>query len=75
VHIVSDDPVGTRRLKELFVSKGLNVACFTTAAEYIVAQRDDRPACLILPASRDRLEAGSSGASVLMGVTLISRSD
>jgi FixJ family two-component response regulator len=48
VHIVSDDPVGTRRLTELFVSKGLNVACFTTAAEYIVAPRDDRPACLIL---------------------------
>jgi FixJ family two-component response regulator len=48
VHIVSDDPVGTRRLTELFVSKGFNVASFTTAAEYIVAQRDDRPACLIL---------------------------
>jgi hypothetical protein len=30
------------------VSKGLSVACFTTAAEYIVAQRDERPACLIL---------------------------
>jgi FixJ family two-component response regulator len=48
VHIVSDDAIGTRRLTELFVSKGLNVACFTTAAEYIVVQRDDRPACLIL---------------------------
>jgi FixJ family two-component response regulator len=48
VYFVSDDPVGTRRLTELFVSKGLRVACFTTAAEYIVAQRDERPACLIL---------------------------
>jgi FixJ family two-component response regulator len=48
VHIVSNDPVGTKRLTEFFLSKGVNVACFRTAAEYIVAQRDDRPACLIL---------------------------
>jgi FixJ family two-component response regulator len=48
VQIVSNDPVGTKKLTELFRSKGVNVACFRTAADYIVAQRDDRPACLIL---------------------------
>jgi FixJ family two-component response regulator len=48
VHIVSNDPVGTKRLTEFFLSKGLNVTRFRTAAEYIAAQRDDRPACLIL---------------------------
>jgi FixJ family two-component response regulator len=48
VHIVSNDPIETKRLTKLFLSKRLNVACFRNAAEYIVAQRDDRPACLIL---------------------------
>jgi FixJ family two-component response regulator len=48
VHIVSNDPVGTKKLTEFFLSKGVDVACFGTAAEYIVAQRDDRPSCLIL---------------------------
>src|SRR5215475_6089381 len=48
VHIVSNDPVGTKRLTHFFQSKGLSVACFRTAAKYIVAQRDDRPTCLIL---------------------------
>jgi FixJ family two-component response regulator len=44
VHIVSRK----KRLIQFFLSKGLRVACFRTAAEYIAAQRDDRPACLIL---------------------------
>jgi FixJ family two-component response regulator len=48
VHIVSSNPVGTKRLTKFFLSKGLNVACFRTAAAYIAAQRDQRPACLIL---------------------------
>lgn len=48
VHIVSNDPVGTNRLARVFLSKGLTVACFRTAAEYIAAQRDNRPTCLIL---------------------------
>src|ERR1700729_920845 len=48
VHIVSNDPIRTKRLTELFLSNGVNVTCFSTAAEYIVAERDDRPACLIL---------------------------
>ena len=48
VHIVSNDSVGTKRLILFFLSKRLSVACFRTAAEYIAAQRDERPACLIL---------------------------
>jgi len=48
VHIVSDNSVGTKRLTKFFASKGLNVSAFRTAAEYIAAQRDWRPACLIL---------------------------
>jgi FixJ family two-component response regulator len=48
VHIVSNDPIGTKRLTHFFQSKGLSVICFRTAAKYIAAQRDDRPTCLIL---------------------------
>ena len=48
VHIVSNDPIERKSLTEFFLSKGLNVGCFRTAAEYIVAHRDSRPACLIL---------------------------
>jgi len=48
VHIVSNDSSGTRKLNQFFVSRGLDVVAFRTAAEYIVAKRDNRPACLIL---------------------------
>jgi len=48
IHIVSNDPAGTKRLAGFFLSKGLTVACFRTAAEYVATQRDNRPACLIL---------------------------
>lgn len=48
VHIVSNNGAGTKRLAHFFQSKRLRVACFRTAAEYVAAQRDDRPACLIL---------------------------
>jgi FixJ family two-component response regulator len=48
VHIVRNDPVGTKRLTEFFASKGLSVVAFRTAAEYLAAARDDRPTCLIL---------------------------
>jgi FixJ family two-component response regulator len=48
VHIVRADPVGTKNLKEFFVSKGLSVVTFRSAAEYMSAQRDDRSTCLIL---------------------------
>src|SRR5262249_32164394 len=48
VHIISDNPSGTKRLTKFLASKGLTVSTFPTAAEYIVAQRDGRPACLIL---------------------------
>ena len=48
VHIVSNDPAATKRLTEMFLSKGVNTACFETAAEYLEVERDDRPACLIL---------------------------
>jgi FixJ family two-component response regulator len=48
VHLVRSDPVETTRLKEFFVSNGMSVATFRTAAEYIAAGRNDRPTCLIL---------------------------
>src|SRR5215813_8119594 len=48
VHIVSNDSLGTKKLNQFFVSRGLDVVAFRTAAEYIVAKRDNRPACLIL---------------------------
>jgi FixJ family two-component response regulator len=48
VQIVSNEPAGTKRLIQFFLSKGLNVDCFRTGAEYLAAQRDARPACLIL---------------------------
>ena len=71
VHIVSNDPGGTKKLTQLFVSRGLEVLVFRTAAAYIVAQRDGRPACLILDLilpDLDGLEiqrrlAGSGGPS------------
>jgi FixJ family two-component response regulator len=48
VHIVRNDPTGTKRLAEFFASKGLSVVTFGTASEYMAAARDDRPTCLIL---------------------------
>jgi len=76
VHIVSNDPVGTKRLTNFFASKGLNVATFRTAAEYIGSQRDGRPACLILDfilPGLDALEIQSmladSGAPPIIFVT------
>lgn len=48
VHIVSNDSLGTRKLNQFFVSRGLDVVAFRTAGEYVVAKRDNRPACLIL---------------------------
>jgi FixJ family two-component response regulator len=48
VHILRSDHAGTKRLTEFFVSKGFSVVSFRTAAEYMAAQRDDRPTCLIL---------------------------
>jgi len=73
VHIVSDDPGGTKRLTKFLASKGLTVTTFANAAEYNVAQRDDRPACLILDLvlpDLDGLEvqkrlAGSGGPPII----------
>ena len=48
VHLVRKDLAGTKRLTEFFAAKGINVAAFRTAAEYIAAGRDDRPTCLVL---------------------------
>src|SRR5277367_4756849 len=48
VHLVRKDAAGTKRLTEFFLSKGISVAAFKTANEYIAAGRDDRPSCLIL---------------------------
>jgi len=48
LHLVRNDLAGTKRITEFFVSKGLSVAAFKTAAQYIAAGRDERPTCLIL---------------------------
>jgi FixJ family two-component response regulator len=56
VHIVRNDPAGTKSLTEFLVSKGLSVVTFTTAAEYMAAPRDDRPSCLILDLSLPDLD-------------------
>jgi FixJ family two-component response regulator len=48
VHLVRNDLGGPTRLTDFFLSKGMHVAAFRSAAEYIAARRDDRPACLIL---------------------------
>ena len=48
VHLVRNDLGGTTRLTDFFLSKGIHVAAFRSAAEYVAARRDDRPACLIL---------------------------
>jgi FixJ family two-component response regulator len=48
VYLVRNDLLGTKRLTHLFVSKGMSVAAFRTAAEYIALKRDRRPAWLIL---------------------------
>ena len=48
VHLVRNDLGGTTRLTDFFLSKGIHVAAFSSAAEYVAARRDDRPACLIL---------------------------
>src|SRR5262245_39254229 len=48
VHLVRNDLNGTQKLADFFQSKGMSVAAFRTAGEYIAAARDDRPACLIL---------------------------
>ena len=76
VHIVGSNPAGTKRLSKFFLSKGLSVACFRTATEYIAAHRDERPACLILdliPPDLDGLKIQSrlvdSGAPPVVFVT------
>ena len=48
VHLVRGDPAGARRLSDLLLSQGMQVAAFSTAAEYLAAGRDERPACVIL---------------------------
>ena len=48
LHLVRNDLAGTKKLTEFFVSKGISVAAFRTATEYIAAGRDDRPTCLVL---------------------------
>jgi FixJ family two-component response regulator len=48
LHLVRNDLPGTKRLTEFFVSKGLSVAAFRTAAQYIASGRDERPTCLVL---------------------------
>jgi len=47
VHLVRNDR-GTQQLADYFRLKGMSVASFRTAGEYMAAGRDDSPACLIL---------------------------
>jgi FixJ family two-component response regulator len=48
VHIVRNDTVETKNLKEFLESKGLSVITFGSAAEYMETQRGDKSTCLIL---------------------------
>jgi FixJ family two-component response regulator len=48
VHLLRNDLAGTKKLREFFNSKGINVAVFRTATDYVAAGRDDRPTCLVL---------------------------
>ena len=48
VHLVRSDPGEARRLSDFLLSQGMNVVAYRTAAEYLAAGQDDRPACLIL---------------------------
>jgi FixJ family two-component response regulator len=56
VHIVRNDPAGTKCLTEFLVSKGFSVVTFRTAAEYMAAPREQRPNCLILDLSLPHLD-------------------
>src|SRR5262245_16809091 len=48
VHLVRNDLSGTQKLADFFLSKGMSVAAFRTAGEYLAAKPHDRPACLVL---------------------------
>lgn len=48
VYLVRSKRGGAKKLTNYLQSKGIRVAAFRTASEYIAAGRDDRPACLIL---------------------------
>ena len=48
VHLVRNDPCDAKRLADFFLSKGMSVATFGTAAEYMTAGRCDSPACVVL---------------------------
>jgi FixJ family two-component response regulator len=48
VHIVRNDPTGTKSLTDFFFLKGVSFVTFRSSAEYMAAPRDDRPTCLIL---------------------------
>jgi FixJ family two-component response regulator len=48
VHVVSDDAVQVRSLREFFSSRAMRVDTFKSATEYIRNARPDRTACVIL---------------------------
>jgi FixJ family two-component response regulator len=48
VHIVRNDPVGTKNHNAFLVSKGFSVVTYRSAAEYMAAQQDEKSTCLIL---------------------------
>jgi FixJ family two-component response regulator len=48
VHLVRNDSIETKALTEFFVSRGVSVVAFKTAAEYVATARHDGPTCLIL---------------------------
>ncbi len=48
VYILDDDPSVRRSLERLARSAGFEAWGFATAAEFLAAQRERRPACLVL---------------------------
>jgi len=51
VYVVDDDESVRKSLKRLFVSAGLNVETFPSAADYLSCDLCDRPGCLVLDVS------------------------
>ena len=67
VYILDDDPSVRRSLERLARSAGFEARGFATAAEFLAAQRERRPACLIL----DLLLPDMRGLDVQRQLTLI----
>ena len=48
VYVIDDDPSMRGSLEDLISSVGLRVSLFASPREFLVAERDDAPACLVL---------------------------